>query len=159
MHVAVFQEQSNGLFRHPRGLVASPTSAAGFIVESWHSELFQLIVSQHILDELKEALAKPYFMQRVEAGPIRRYITEIQRRGVLTPITVEVAGIAGHYADDLVLAAALSAGASYVVTGDERLRAVGSYEDVALIGPGEFCQVLRGVQGSSPEDRSRTPRT
>ncbi len=131
-----------------RGLVASPTSTTGFIVESWHSELFQLVVSQHILDELAETLKKPYFAQRVPAESIRRYIAEVQRRGTLTPITVEVVGVAEHYADDLVLTTALSGGASYVVTGDEGLRLVGSYEDVVILGPGEFCQILRDLQRS-----------
>jgi len=131
-----------------RGLVAAPTTAVGFIVESWHGSLFQLVVSRHVLDELEEALAKPYFTQRVPGEAILRYLVEIRDHAVLTSITVDVVAATKHHEDDLVLAAARSAGAHYLVTGDEGLRAVARYEDVVVLGPGEFCQILRDLQRS-----------
>ena len=60
----------------------------------------------------------------------------------MVPLTVQVAGVATHPEDDLILATAVSSGADYLVTGDRRLRAVGAYADVAILSPREFLTLL-----------------
>ena len=57
---------------------------------------------------------------------------------VITPLTVEVHGIATHQEDDLILASALSGKASYLVTGDGKLRKLATYEGVTILSPRAF---------------------
>jgi predicted nucleic acid-binding protein len=59
-----------------------------------------------------------------------------------TAITSPVSGVATHPEDDLILAAAVSAQADYLVTGDARLQALGSYQGVKIVTPREFVQIL-----------------
>jgi len=60
----------------------------------------------------------------------------------MTPLTVEVTGVATHPEDDLILATAVAGEASYLVTGDRKLRAVGAFQGVTILSPREFLARL-----------------
>jgi predicted nucleic acid-binding protein len=60
----------------------------------------------------------------------------------LTPITVNVAGVASRPEDDLVLAAAVSAKVDFLVTGDTNLRKVDRFQGVVILTPREFLALL-----------------
>ena len=64
--------------------------------------------------------------------------------------TVTVAGVATHPEDDRVLAAAASARADYLVTGDRQLRRLGGYEGVRILSPREFLDLLEREGGEAP---------
>jgi predicted nucleic acid-binding protein len=63
---------------------------------------------------------------------------------IVVPSTT-VAGVAPHPEDDLVLAAAVTAEADFLVTGDKRFLAVGSYAGVTILSPRAFLDVLEAV--------------
>jgi len=60
----------------------------------------------------------------------------------VTPVTVEVTGDATQPKDDLVLAAALSGGASHLVTRDRAILRLSAYRDLVMISPGAAQQML-----------------
>ena len=64
----------------------------------------------------------------------------------MATLTVEVAGVASHPEDDLILATAVAGGASFLVTGDRRPRAVGTFQQITLLSPREF---LVGLQSGT----------
>jgi len=70
---------------------------------------------------------------------LRRFL---QRRAVVTAITVNVRGVATHPEDDLVLATAASAHADYLVTGDGKLQSLVSHEGTKIVSPREFLGIL-----------------
>lgn len=59
-----------------------------------------------------------------------------------TPITASVSGVATHPEDDLILAAAISGCADYLVTGDARLQALGTFQGVQIMSPRVFLGIL-----------------
>ena len=65
-------------------------------------------------------------------------------------ITVEVSGVATHPEDDLVLAAAVSAGADYLVTGDKQLLKLGRYQGATILSPRDFAEVARHPESVHP---------
>ena len=60
---------------------------------------------------------------------------------------VEVSGVASHWQDDLILAAAVSGNADYLVTGDAEFRRVGEYQGVKLRTPAEFLREFDALTG------------
>lgn len=54
----------------------------------------------------------------------------------------KVSGLASHPADDLVLDTAVSAGATYVVTGDGPLLRLGVVQGVTIVSPRHFLEIL-----------------
>jgi len=123
------------------GFVSSEASP-GQIIDAWLDEQFELVVSEHILSELRRTFNKPYFVQRVTGERVQRILALLRRRARVTPITATVQGVATHPEDDLVIATAVSAGASDLVTGDRLLRSRGSYQGVTFVSPREFLDTV-----------------
>jgi uncharacterized protein len=126
------------------------TSAPGIILARWLAGAgagpFELVVSTHILAGLEQTLTKPYFRTRrlltqIEAA--ERFVHSVAT--VVVP-TIDVSGVAPHPEDDLVLAAAVTAVADYLVTGDKRFLAVGSYAGVTILSPSAFLDLLETTE-------------
>jgi len=110
------------------------------LLRRWLAGRYDLVVSQHILSELGSVFNRPYFSRRLTEGRAADNLALLRRRATTTAITVEVHGVATHPEDDLVLAAALSARADYLVTGDAQLQRIGTHEGVVILSPRGFLE-------------------
>lgn len=129
-------------------ILASGTVTAatppGQILERWLDRQFELVISEHIIDELERTLNKSYFQKHLTPNAIKAFIGLLQSKATMISITIKVKGIATHIEDDLVIAAAVSGKVDYLVTGDGPLiRKVDSYKGVRLISPNDFLEVLK----------------
>jgi putative PIN family toxin of toxin-antitoxin system len=124
------------------GAVAPPGGTLASLVAALRDRAFELVLSEHILDELARTLAKQYFTRRISLADSQTYQVAVARHATLTPITATVQGVATHPEDDLILAAAVSASADYLVTGDRHLQRLGAYEGVAIVSPAQFVAIL-----------------
>lgn len=118
------------------------TGIAATLIDHWRVGTFQLVTSLHIIDEVTRAWAKPYWRARFSQMQIDRALALLDQEADVTPITIDVVGVATHPEDDWVLATAVSAGADYLVTGDRDLRAVGRYRGVVVRSPRAFLDLL-----------------
>jgi len=112
------------------------------VLKKWQAGEFQIIISQPILNELKNTLEKPYFRKYISPKQVAGTITLFEQEAIVTPIIISVQGVASHPEDDLIISTALSAKANYLVTGDEvLLRKVGnSYQGVTILTPKDFLR-------------------
>lgn len=128
----------------------APTSASGIILARWLAGAgagpFELVVSSHILEELERVLTKPYFRTRRSRPQIEWAQSFVESVATFVVPAEGISGVAPHPEDDLVLAAAVSAGADYLVTGDKRFLAVGSYAGVTMLSPRDFLDVLEAAK-------------
>jgi putative PIN family toxin of toxin-antitoxin system len=116
---------SSGAYRIPASGFAGfriAASTPGQILHHWRDRRFELIVSEHILAELANTLANPYFHKRLSLKQRGAALALLQSEAGITPITVIVHSVATHAEDDVVLATAVSAQANYLVTGDKKLQ-------------------------------------
>jgi len=120
--------------------ILTPISTPGEVVRQWRRGAYTLVISQHIIAELRRTLRKPYFRSRLTSREISEAVTLLRLRAALTPITAHVSGIATHPGDDEVLATAVSGRVDYLVTGDRPLQEVGSYRGVTILSPAIFVQ-------------------
>jgi putative PIN family toxin of toxin-antitoxin system len=127
------------------GLPASAGTLAA-IIDCWRSGQFQLVVSHHILAEVRRAWTKPYWQARFSPTLIERTLTLLHDNADLTPLTATVEGVATHPEDDLVLATAVSGDADYLITGDRQLQRLGTFQGVRILSPRQFLALL------DPED-------
>lgn len=116
----------------------------GQIINLWRVGRFELILSLHIIDELKRTLSKTYFQNHLTMQDIDAFIDLLQHEATVTPINVKIQGVATHPEDNLILAAAVSAKADYLITGDKPLlqKLGGSYNKVNLVSPADFLLIL-----------------
>lgn len=118
------------------------TSTPGKLFRYWRRRGFDLILSDHILNELDHTLGNPYFRGRLTPDQTKRALRALRIYGRVVAITATVSGEATHPEDDLILATAISARADFLVTGDRQLQALGRVRDVAVVDPKAFLLVL-----------------
>ena len=114
------------------------------ILRAWQAGSFDLVVSPSILVELARILS---YEKIRRAG----WMTERELQLLLEALAAQGLVVHGSAAikasrdrdDDKFLAAAIEAGAEYVVSGDRDLLALESYRDVQIVRPARFLAVLR----------------
>lgn len=115
------------------------------LIDAWRQGVFHLVISEHILEELAEAWKDPYWQARFSSTDSTAAIALLRSDAIMTALTVAVAGVATHPEDDLILATAVAGAATYLVTGDRKLRAVGTFQSVTILSPRAFLDRLAQI--------------
>ena len=106
---------------------------------------FQLVISTHILDELREVLRRRHIQKRFHpsAEAIETYVEErLVRLGtVITPQQIENT-IPNDPPDNLVLACAVEGGADFLVSGNDHLLGLREHRGVQIVTPARFLEIL-----------------
>lgn len=124
-------------------------SAPGQVLAAWYQRRYDLVVSVAILAEVERAFHSSYFQRRLAPEQITADVALLRRQAIVVLLTRQVAGVATHPEDDVILSTAVSGGVDYLVTGDRRLREVGSIEGIAILSPREFLDLLTGEHSPS----------
>lgn len=128
--------------------LSKPDSIPGELLRRWRAGAsFTLVISQPILAELTRVFGRPYFTARLSAQEIADVCDGLHAEAVVQPITEHVASIAAHPHDDLILAAALSAQAPYLVTGDKLLLEQAAFRGTRILSPRQFLGILDQAGG------------
>lgn len=91
------------------------------LLRAWQDGRLALILSEPLIDEVERTLSKLYFAQRLDQADRDAYVALLRGRATVTPLVVPVVSVATHPEDDMVLATAVSGGATFLITGDHRL--------------------------------------
>jgi putative PIN family toxin of toxin-antitoxin system len=127
----------------------NPQGAPARVLDAWRAERFQLLVSVAILDELGRVLRYPKIVAYHQWSDerLRTWLDALAHLAVMTPGRLTLAVIQDDPPDNRYLECAVEGGASYLVSGDRRLLALGSYEGIAIVSPRVLVEVLeRGEQ-------------
>lgn len=124
------------------GLTQQTNSPLPRLLNRWTQGSFTLLTSEFVLGELADVLQRPYFARQISPDDRKRILTTLQTDAEVVVPHIAVLGIAKHRQDDLVLSAAVSGKADYLVTGDAQFLRVGEYEGVKLRTPAEFLREL-----------------
>jgi uncharacterized protein len=112
-----------------------------FACLSWVLDNATLIVSRELLEELESRLVRPKFT---------KYLDESRRRSVIADLTlgavqVELAGtvkVCRDPDDNKVLEIAAVGRADCIVTGDQDLLVLGTFQGISILTPAEFLETL-----------------
>jgi hypothetical protein len=126
------------------------------IVDALEAGAFEPAVSPALLDELQAAARKPRIVRRSpEIGRgVDRLVPLLRERSVLVS-PARSRAVARDPDDDEVLAVAIAAGATHVVSGDrdliddEAVRSALAAAGVVLMTPAEFAASLQAQRGDA----------
>lgn len=105
--------------------------------------MFDISVSDHIIDGVSRALTKPYWRNRLDIQQIECRLSDV--RSLVKPVEPvdDVHGVAEDDEDDLVLATAVAANADYLVTVDKYPRRIGEFRGIRIVSPRQFLGLMR----------------
>lgn len=103
----------------------------------------ELLISEHVLNELKKVLKSRFGVQK---RFIHEFIALLQQDAVLCRCA-RLPRVEVHDEDDLpILGAAIAANADVFVTGDKELLDVGLAENLEIVSPRQFYEKLKAQQ-------------
>jgi putative PIN family toxin of toxin-antitoxin system len=106
-----------------------------------HDEV-KLIVSGQILSEFKEVMAKPQLERYLRRSSVERFLGITLRKASVTKVKTHFAQATEDPDDNIVLEAAYSARADYIVTGDRRLLALSEFKGIRIVTVAERLEIL-----------------
>ena len=127
----------------------SEVGASAVLLRAWRqSSTFELLVSDEILDEYERALRYPRVRRRngMTDGAVRDLIADFRRFASLVVPQERLAVVKDDPDDDKYVECAVEGDASYIVSGDRHLLALGEYRGIRIVTPREFVTILSGTR-------------
>lgn len=129
------------------GFVSS-TGAPARLLDAWRAGVFDLVLSEHILQEFRRNLDQPYFRRRLTSEQAEADLYLLREYAEIVEVSENVVGVATHPEDDLILATAISGVVDCLVTGDKKLLKLGSVGSIAILTAADFVAVLQTTEPS-----------
>lgn len=129
-------------------LVSLMTTTGGTLLDiarAWDDDRFEVVVSDHILGEVRRTWRNPYWRTRLSEEEARDLLSAVDQSSETVVVGSVVPGIATHPEDDPVLTAAVWGRVDVLVTGDRQLLKLEAYGDVIIIDPRHFLALLNAA--------------
>ena len=125
--------------------VIRPQGPPGQIVELFLREAaFEVVLSPRIVEEVLRAFSYPKLRKYLpRTFKAEQWFGDIALLAQLVAGEYDVAGICDDPDDDKYIAAALEGRAGFIVAGDSDLLKIKRYQDVRIVNPRTFLNLLR----------------
>ncbi len=116
------------------------------VLERYQEGAFELGISPWIVGEVERALSRPGTMSRYmyEPADVREFLDGLQQAAEIFVDPTEVRAVVRDPSDDQVVAAAVAAGADYLITSDQDMLVLKEHEGIKIVSPREFLGILAG---------------
>jgi putative PIN family toxin of toxin-antitoxin system len=122
----------------------SPRGTPALLFDLWECGLIILLVPEAILDEYRRVLRYPHLRDRhhLNDDEIDNLVADIEELSVLVKPEIVVDAVRADESDNRILECAVAGGADYIVSGDNHLLSLGSYQGVQIVRAADFLVVL-----------------
>ena len=125
--------------------VIQPKGASGRILRSLlEKNTFELVVSPSILAELRRALSYPKVRKYIKTSDEDLDLWVVSIELIAQPVdgNLRIDAVAADPDDNKYVEAAVEGLAQFVVTGDKHLLSLKSYENIRILAPRVFLDLL-----------------
>jgi len=124
--------------------MAKSSSLTSKIYDAWRDDHFVLLLSEPIVQEIEDVVARPEVLQKLRFSPLEAGALLLLLRRRARFITPQATVRQSRYpADDKFLECALAGQAHYVVSADEDLLSVGESHSIPIVNVPTFWRVLQ----------------
>jgi len=125
------------------GLIAS-AGAPYEVLESWRRGEVVLLMSDAIINEVADVLTRPFFRDRrhITQSDIVRITHALRMDTVTVPPASRLEVVEDDPDDNRIVECAIDGGADYIVTGDHHLLDLKRFQEVQIVTPQEFLDIL-----------------
>jgi putative PIN family toxin of toxin-antitoxin system len=115
------------------------------ILETWKQGEVELVTSPVLLEELQEVLKRPRIQKQqwMTQDEVEEFYQLLKDTALQTSGQKLVEAVSEDPDDDFVISAALEGKADYIVSGDEHLLGLKKWEEIPILPPREFLELLR----------------
>lgn len=131
----------------PGVLIAGLISSAGVpanIIRAWQRGVFEMVVSDHLLDELATTLLRSKFRRWIVEGDAVAFIEILRLAAIVVDDPVAVERVSRDPDDDYLVALARISGASVLVSGDDDLQSIDA-ADPPIVSPRRFLTTIESL--------------
>ena len=114
--------------------------------ELWNAVLdgrVQLVISNDLLSEFDEVIARPDFDRYVDRHTIARFRRVLIEKAKISPTTVRFPQITDDPDDNMTLEAAHSGKARYVISGDDDVLRLKRFREIKIITVGQALRMVK----------------
>lgn len=112
------------------------------ILAAWRSHRFEIVVTPDTLAELETKLRQKKIQFGADPALADEWLDYVRTFARQVPPAGVPAGVCRDPKDDQFLDAALSGSARYIVSGDKDLQALDTYQQVKVLSPREFVELM-----------------
>lgn len=130
--------------------ILSRSSPPGRILDAWEGRKFQIVISDELFAELERVMSRPRIIRRVQkpSSQIAEFLSMIRTRAEVVRPQERLDVVQQDPSDNRVLEAAVEGQADYIVSGDQHLLALGSFEGIEIVSPARFAAILAATSSS-----------
>ena len=123
--------------------IIRPNGHPAQIVKLWRIGLIELAISPFILEEFEAVVHRPRIQQKynLSDADIAEYLEVLSTFAVIVPGAITVNAVPDDPDDDIIIACAIEAEADMIISGDQHLLSLGSYQGIPIVKAVDF---LRG---------------
>jgi putative PIN family toxin of toxin-antitoxin system len=123
--------------------ILSPNRAPAKILDLVLSGKCKLVSSPQIIQEIQQVTQYPGIIKlmkrrKIRAEELADAILKILRVSAITPGAVQVQGVCPDPQDDMFLASALEGQADFIISGDQHLLNLKTYQGIQIVNPATF---------------------
>ena len=111
------------------------------VIEAWVDDKFRLVVTPAIRRELYQTVAKKAKVLKIFPEYASEWLEVIDEKSILVRPKEKVE-ICRDSKDNMLLEAAVAGGADYLVTGDDDLLVLKTFEGTKIVTPAKFLTLL-----------------
>ena len=120
--------------------IIRPNGHPAQIVKLWRIGLIELAISPFILEEFETVVHRPRIQQKhnLSDADIAEYLEVLRTFAVLVPGTIIVNAVPDDPDDDIIIGCAIDSEADVIVSGDQHLLSLGSYQGIPIVKAVDF---------------------
>jgi putative PIN family toxin of toxin-antitoxin system len=127
--------------------ILSPNRAPAKILDLVLSGKCKLVSSPQIIQEIQQVTQYPGIIKlmkrrKIRAEELADAILKILRVSAITPGAVQVQGVCPDPQDDMFLASALEGQADFIISGDQHLLNLKTYQGIQIVNPATFLALM-----------------
>jgi len=121
-----------------------PGSNPAKVLDCLKDNMFQLVISASVIDEIKRILLYPKLKKIHGLGTeeIDSFFDDLSAFALFTPEELKLSAVPGDSDDDKYVVCAIEGKAEYIISGDHHLLDLGNWEGVKIVTPKEFLELL-----------------
>ena len=112
------------------------------ILAAWRDHRFEIVVTPDTLAELETQLRQKTIQFGADPALANEWLDYVRTYARQVPPAGVAAGVCRDPKDDQFLDAAVSGGAQYIVSGDKDLQTLDTYQQVKVLSPREFIELM-----------------